>query len=354
MDETTADRWMETAFSLALEARGTTLPNPAVGCVVLDKTGKPVGRAATSPEGRPHAERKALEQAGAKARGGTLVVTLEPCVAFPGKKSPPCAAAAILAGIETVVVGATDPNPHVAGRGIHALRKSGMKVLERPLDGRVPDFYAGFGHFLATGKPRVTLKIAISSDGNMASAPGVRTAITGDESRRFVHSLRARSDLVVVGGGTVLADDPELTVRDAPGRSPRRLALWPVRGIPAEAKIWHLPENVFAAGASTRPDSLPSRIEWVQIPSSPEGLDLPELLDWCAKRNLHDVLVEPGPKLLGQMLKLGLWDELWVLRAAKPLPGGLPADPRNLLPSHPATQERVFGTDLARLWRREL
>ena len=210
---------MEEAFQIALSSRGTTLPNPSVGCLVLDKGGKVVGRASTSPSGRPHAERSALEQAGARALGGTLVVTLEPCVAFPGKKSPPCAAAAILSGVETVLVGSPDPHPQVSGRGLYALRKSGMTVVEVGLDGRIPDFYAGFGHFLSKGRPRVTLKVALSADGFVAAAQGARTDITGPEARSFVHSLRAASDAVLVGGSTARIDDPELTVRNAPGHS---------------------------------------------------------------------------------------------------------------------------------------
>ncbi|HOX53092.1 MAG TPA: hypothetical protein PKY05_16530, partial [Fibrobacteria bacterium] len=169
------NRWMEETFALALAARGTTLPNPAVGCIVLDRTGKPLAKASTHPGGRPHAERAALEKAGGKARGGTLLATLEPCVAFPGKKSPPCAAAIILSGVETVVVGARDPNPMVAGKGIHAMRKAGIEVIESPLEGRIPDFYAGFGHFLATKRPRTTLKAALSADGMATAKAGSRT-----------------------------------------------------------------------------------------------------------------------------------------------------------------------------------
>lgn len=352
MDPRIASKWMEEAFGLALEARGTTLPNPAVGCIVLDKSGKPVAKAATSKDGRPHAERKALDLAGSKARGGTLVVTLEPCVAFPGKKSPPCAAAAILAGIETVIVGAQDPNPHVGGRGIHALRKSGMKVVLHPLDGRVPDFYAGFGHFLATTTPRVTVKIAVSDDGNVSARPGERTAITGTESRRFVHSLRSRSDAILVGGRTVLADDPELTVRDVAGRSPHRLVLWPSEGIPDTAKVWANSARATAFGTRERPAPLPMSVEWVTLPAANNRIDLKELVAWCGKQGMHDLLVEPGPTLLESLLSGGLWDDLWVLRSDKPIPGGVPADPGRLLPGGTPLESRAFGADQAMLWRK--
>ncbi|HQF55588.1 MAG TPA: bifunctional diaminohydroxyphosphoribosylaminopyrimidine deaminase/5-amino-6-(5-phosphoribosylamino)uracil reductase RibD [Fibrobacteria bacterium] len=351
MDPKIASKWMEDAFALATEARGTTLPNPAVGCIVLDKAGKPVAKAATSKDGRPHAERKALDLAGSKASGGTLVVTLEPCVAFPGKKSPPCAAAAILSGIETVIVGTSDPNPHVAGRGIHALRKAGMKVVECPLEDRVPDFYAGFGRFLATGTPRVTVKIAVSSDGNVAAKPGQRTAITGAESRRFVHSLRSRSDAILVGGRTVLVDDPKLTVRDVAGRSPHRLVLWPSAGLPDTAQIWTNSARTTAFGIQERPAKLPSSVDWVRLPADGDHVDLAALVAWCGKQGMHDLLVEPGPTLLQSILAKEIWDDLWVLRSDAPLAGGVPADPRHLLPKETPQASRTLGPDQGRFWR---
>lgn len=351
MDHKTATRWMEEAFLLALGARGTTLPNPAVGCIVLDKSGKKIAQAATSPDGRPHAERKALEQAGAKARGGTLIVTLEPCVAFPGKKSPPCAAAVLLSGIESVVVGTTDPHPQVSGRGLHALRKAGMEVVECPLDGRIADFYAGFGHFLSHRIPRVTVKIAVSRDGNMAAAPGTRTPITGDESRRFTHRLRAQSDAILIGGATALADDPELTVRDAPGRTPHRLVLWPSGGLPPHLKIWSTAAPTSALGIGPRPSGLPEKVAWIALDGDANGkVDWMALLRWCGERGMHDLLIEPGPRLLDSILKKGLWDGLWVLRSNRDLPGGVPADPRQLLPQVAPVSVREFGGDTGSFW----
>lgn len=352
MDPMIAAKWMEEAFALALAARGTTLPNPAVGCLVLDKSGKVAAKAATSKDGRPHAERKALELAGAKARGGTLVVTLEPCVAFPGKKSPPCAAAAILSGIETVIVGSTDPNPLVGGKGLHALRKSGMKVVECPLDGRVPDFYAGFGHFLATKTPRLTIKIALSTDGNLAAAPGQRTAITGDESRRFTHTLRAQSDAILVGGNTVAIDDPELTVRDAPGRSPHRLVLWPRAGLNSSLKIWSNSAPTTAFGTGERPSALPATAQWVRLPAGSDSkIDLTKLLEWCGTQGMHDLLVEPGQHLLVSLLEQNLWDGMWVLRSPAPLAKGVSADPKQLLPRTIPLTKRDFGPDTGSFWQ---
>lgn len=348
----TPESLMEEAFLLALAARGTTLPNPSVGCLVLDKAGKIVARASTSPSGRPHAERQALEKAGARANGGTLVVTLEPCVAFPGKQSPPCAASVILSGVETVIVGSIDPHSQVAGKGLHALRKSGMKVVEVGLDGRIPDFYAGFGHFLSKQKPRVTLKIALSADGFMAAAPGERTAITGAPARVFVHSLRAASDAVLVGGATARTDNPELTVRDAPGRSPKRLVLWPSEGLPTSLHLWNGKPATTAYGSTPRPEGLPSVVSWKTLPTKDGGIDLEAFLTSCGQDGMHDLLVEPGPRLLESFLRTGLWDRLWVVRSHKALGSGVSGDPHGLLPKSPALRTVELGEDRAELFGR--
>lgn len=316
-------RWMEEAFDLALAARGTTLPNPAVGCIVLDRSGKPLAKASTHPGGRPHAERAALEKAGARARGGYLFATLEPCVAFPGKKSPPCAAAIILSGVETVVVGSRDPNPLVSGKGIHAMRKAGIKVVEQPLSDRIPDFYAGFGHFLSTRRPRVTLKAALSLDGMATARPGMATAITGQEARRFTHGLRAASDLVLVGGSTAGIDNPELTVRDAAGRSPRRAVLWPRDGLEPNLKLFQ-GASVMAIGCGARPATLPASAQWLEVPADGEHPSIHGMLDRLGELGFHDILVEPGPRLARAFLEAKAWDRFWLIRSPTPLEGGVP------------------------------
>lgn len=336
------------AFDLARAARGATLPNPAVGAVVWDERGKVVGKAATSPSGRPHAERQALEQAKARAQGGTMAVTLEPCVAFPGKKSPPCAAALILSGIERVIVGCEDPNPQVRGKGIHALRRAGMTVEVLDPGGRIADFYAGFGTFLATKRPRVTLKVALSADGKANAAPGRRTAITGSEARAFVHELRSLSDAILVGAGTVVADDPSLDVRDAPGPSPRPLVLSGAGALPADRKLWKNPGTVVLGGV--RPAGLPREVTFATLSANAGQADLGALLDLCGAEGIHDLLVEPGPRLLASFLRAGLWDRLWVLRGGSDFPDGAPFDPEDLLPSDAAVEERSLGADVARRW----
>jgi len=338
------------AFELARAARGETLPNPSVGAVVWDARGKLVGRAATSPSGRPHAERQALEAARKAAEGGTMAVTLEPCVAFPGKKSPPCAAALILSGIERVIVGCEDPNPQVRGKGIHALRRAGIQVDMLDPEGRIADFYAGFGVWQETKRPRVTLKVALSADGRANPAPGVRGAITGDAARAFVHRLRSVSDAVLVGASTLSIDDPRLTVRDVPGHSPRPLVLSGSSPVPAARSLWSDPRTVVLG--PRRPEGLPKGIAFAAVPSDEAGADLGAVLDLCGAEGIHDLLVEPGPKLLAAFLRAGLWDRLWVLRSPGAQPGGTPFDPEGLLPSAEPVETVSLGLDTGARWER--
>lgn len=338
---------IERAFSLARGARGSTLPNPAVGAVVWDARGRMLAEAATSPSGRPHAERAALDAAGPRARGGTMAVTLEPCVAFPGKKSPPCAAAVILAGVERVIVGCEDPNPLVRGKGIHAMRRAGIRVDVLDPEGGIGDFYAGFGRFLSSGRPRVTLKIAISADGMASAGAGERTPITGDEARRFVHGLRAVSDAVLVGGNTVAVDDPRLDVRELVGPSPTPLVLASGTPLPPERFLWSNPRTVVLA--RERPIGLPVRVRSAIFPG--EGrIDPDAVLEWCGGQGMHDLLVEPGPALLRSFLAAGAWDRLWCLRSPKKLGSGVPFDPQGLLPKADPVREVPLGSDRAMLW----
>ncbi|MCB2134325.1 MAG: bifunctional diaminohydroxyphosphoribosylaminopyrimidine deaminase/5-amino-6-(5-phosphoribosylamino)uracil reductase RibD [Rhodobacteraceae bacterium] len=201
------------ALAIALGARGlgSVWPNPAVGCVIV-RGGRIVGRGWTQPGGRPHAETVALSQAGALARGATAYVSLEPCSHH--GQTPPCAVALIGAGITRVVSAMTDPDARVSGRGHVLLRAAGVEVSEGVLGGVAAAANAGFLARIRDGRPLVTLKLALSLDGRIANAAGASRWITGPEARRRVHALRARHDAVMVGIGTALADDPELTVRD--------------------------------------------------------------------------------------------------------------------------------------------
>ncbi len=320
---------MKSALDLARKARGTTLPNPAVGAVVLDAQGNVAGSAATQPPGGMHAEALALAQAGERARGGTLIVTLEPCVDFPGKRTPACSARTIAAGVGKVVIGSLDPNPHVAGKGLEQLRQAGIEITREDPQGMLTDFYAGFGHHCATKKPRVTLKIARSRDGMATAKTGTQTAITGTQARRFVHALRADSDAILIGKGTLLADNPSLTVRDIEGNDPQRLVLW--SGELPERRF-HLYQGAPTrfAGSGPRPSGLPKSVGWIALPDGETRLDA--LIEMLGIEGVHELLVEPGPGLLAAFLQAGCWDRLWVLEGPKDIPGGVPFDPHHLLP----------------------
>lgn len=201
---------MRAALALARRGLGQTWPNPAVGCVIV-KQDRVVGRAVTAPGGRPHAETQALAMAGAEARGATAYVTLEPCSHHGG--TPPCADALATAGVARVVVALADPDPRVNGGGLSRLRDAGIVVQTGLLTDEAADVAAGFLTRVRHGRPMVTLKLASTLDGRIATASGESRWITGAEARHAVHAMRARHDAVLVGIGTVLADDPDLTCR---------------------------------------------------------------------------------------------------------------------------------------------
>jgi len=201
---------MRSALALAARGLGTTWPNPSVGCVIV-RAGRVVGRGVTAPGGRPHAETVALAMAGELAQGGTAYVTLEPCAHW--GHTPPCANALIEAGIARVVVGTRDPDARVDSQGIARLLAADIAVTEDVLGGEAREMLAGFAQRVATGRPMVTLKLATTLDGRIATHGGESQWITGEPARRAAHALRGRHDAIMVGVGTVLADNPELTCR---------------------------------------------------------------------------------------------------------------------------------------------
>jgi len=235
---------MAEAVALGEGARGRTAPNPNVGCVIV-KDGEEIARAATAPGGRPHAEAVALAEAGAKARGATLYTTLEPC-AHVSERGPTCSTSIAAAGIARVVAAIEDPDPRTAGQGFRALRKAKIKVKTGVGEADARRSLAGFLTRLALGRPRITLKLALSIDGKIAMPSGESKWITGEDARAHVHLERARSDMILVGRGTYERDRPKLDVR-LPGLeecSPRRALL--TRGEAVEG--WFrlgAPEEVF-------------------------------------------------------------------------------------------------------------
>ena len=238
-------RFMAEAIALGEAARGSTAPNPNVGCVIVSREGKVVGRGATAPGGRPHAEAVALKQAGQNSNGATVYVTLEPC-AHESERGPACSSLLVEVAPAKVVIALKDPDPRTSGKGIERLRGAGIDVKLGSGRKAAAKSLAGYLTRLELGRPRITLKLALSIDGKIALPSGESQWITGEDARRHVHFERAHSDMILVGRGTYLADKPRLDVR-LPGleeRSPRRALL--THGEAVEGwKTLHCPQDVY-------------------------------------------------------------------------------------------------------------
>ncbi len=308
---------MARALQLAENGLYTTDPNPRVGCVLV-REGRVVGEGWHARAGEPHAEVLALQAAGDLARGATAYVSLEPCNHH--GRTPPCVDALLAAGVGRVVAALEDPNPRVAGAGLARLAAAGVQVAAGLLEEQARAVNAGFLRRVAGGRPLVRVKLAASLDGRTAMASGESRWITGAAARRDVHRLRARSSAVLTGAGTVLADDPRLTVRDFDGRftPPLRVVLDPALRCPPDAAVLQGPEPSLLLHA---PGQVPPRrlmAESVQrhpVAPAPEGLDLGAVLDLLAAREVNEVLVESGATLAGAFIAAGLVDELWVYLA---------------------------------------
>jgi len=310
---------MRHALALAARGLGNTWPNPAVGCILVHsgpQGDRIVGRGWTQPGGRPHAERRALDQAGAAARGATAYVTLEPC-AHHGH-TPPCAEGLIAAGVARVVTAQTDPDPRVAGRGHAMLRTAGITVTEGVLEPEARALQAGFLKRVEQGLPFVTLKLATTLDGRIATATGESRWITGPEARRAVHALRMRHDAVMVGSGTARADDPDLTVRDMGCvRQPLRIVI--------DSRLSHSPDSRLGRTAQVVPvwlihtEAAPmaARDAWaatgarqICVPDHDGHADLNAALRALAAAGLTRLFCEGGGDLAAALLRAGLVDEL--------------------------------------------
>lgn len=306
---------MRAALALARRGLGNVWPNPAVGCVIV-KNGRVGGRGWTRRGGRPHAETEALGRTGTAAEGATAYVTLEPC-AHHGK-TPPCAEALVAAGLRRVVVALEDPDPRVCGRGIARLRKAGIKVETGVCAAEAAELNAGFFTRLEKGRPLVTLKLAASLDGRIATASGESRWITGDAARERVHLLRATHDAILVGTDTVIADDPELTCRlpGLGGHSPLRVVLDRRRRIPKTAKVFdtRLAPTWLVTAAADRADTpalSEHGIELVEIGGDTAGaLDLAAVLGALGKGGITRLLVEGGGRLAAALLRESLVDRL--------------------------------------------
>jgi diaminohydroxyphosphoribosylaminopyrimidine deaminase/5-amino-6-(5-phosphoribosylamino)uracil reductase len=353
---------MAHALRLAARGLGNVWPNPAVGCVLV-KDGLIVGRGWTQPGGRPHAEVRALQQAGPQAEGAIAYVTLEPC-AHHGQ-TPPCADALVAGGVARVVTALTDPDPRVSGKGHAILRAAGIEVTEGVMTTEATQLNAGFLKRVTQGLPFVTLKLAASLDGRTATRTGESRWITGPEARRKVHAMRMSHDAVMVGSGTALADDPDLTVRDmGAARQPVRIVL--------DRMLKHSPESRLGRAARQSPvwlihgPSAPdaARKAWegigatlIETPQTDGHLDLKASLQALAQKGLTRILSEGGSTVAAGLMKAGLVDELALFSggvligseghpALGPLALALLADaPRARL-----RETRALGPDTFSLW----
>lgn len=317
-------RFMRQAIALAKKALGRTHPNPAVGALVV-KGGKVVGRGYHLRAGAPHAEVVALKDAGAKAAKATLYSTLEPCDHH--GRTPPCTAAILEAGIARVVYGSSDPNPLVNGRGVARLRKKGVEITPHVLRAEADAINRPFFTAMEKGRAYVTLKLASTLDGKVATRDGDSKWITGEEARRRVHGLRNQVDAILVGAGTALTDDPALTTR-LPGvrgvRNPVRVVLDAGLDVPSSARVYDTFENGRAIAVCSRAadprrrKALVARgVELWEAPAKGGKVAPLPVLERLAKEGLLHVLVEGGPQVAAGFLAEGLVDELWLFLAPK-------------------------------------
>jgi diaminohydroxyphosphoribosylaminopyrimidine deaminase / 5-amino-6-(5-phosphoribosylamino)uracil reductase len=359
-------RWMTAALNLGSRSLGHTAPNPSVGAILV-KDGAAVGRGATAPGGRPHAERIAIERAGEAARGATLYVTLEPCSHF--GKSPPCADAIVDAGVARVVSAIEDPNPEVAGRGHARLRAAGIEVVVGPGAAQARRDHRGHILRVTAGRPCVTLKLAETADGFASGgAHDARLRITGQIADLRVQVMRSTHEAIMVGVGTALADDPALTVR-LPGveLKPVRVVLDTHLRLPARSRLAAAARNVptLVIAGPHAPDESARNLADLGVAIERTGLDaegrvdLSQALRALAARGITRVFSEGGPRVAARLIALGLADEVALITAGKPLGRtGVPALSEG---ARAALSDRSryrlhetldYGPDTMRVWER--
>ena len=318
-------RMMAAALRLGRRNLGWTGKNPAVGCIMVRTDGETpvvVGRGWTAPGGRPHAEREALEMAADAAKGATVYVTLEPCAHR--QKGGSCSAALIEAGVARVVGAMADPDPRTAGKGYAALEKAGIAVTDGVLAAEAALAHSGHIARITKGRPHVTLKLAVSADGMIGKREGERMMITGKQTFDAVQRMRTEFDTIMVGIGTVLVDDPRLTVRlpGLEGRTPARVILDASARLPLTSKliaeIGAAPLLVFVTPAAD-PDKVAALAETgakvFEVPPGPGGLDLGEVLAVLAEEGYQRVFAEGGAEVASSLLQGGLLDEVYLFRA---------------------------------------
>ena len=314
--------YMKRALSLAARGKGKTNPNPMVGAVIVNQ-GRIVAEAYHHQAGKPHAEILALHRAGPRARGGVLYVTLEPCCHI-RKRTPPCVPLLIQSGLVRVCVAMADPNPQVSGQGIHMLKRSRLQVTVGVLEEEAQELNVVYQHWITTGRPFVILKGAMTLDGKIATRTGQSKWITGDLARQDVHRVRSQVDAVMVGIGTVLADNPELSARGSKGATGPRMGRQPVRvvldsrlRIPFKAKIlqWvHEQPTIVCTTAQASPKKIQSLKElgvqvWI-LPQKKGRVSLKASLTELGTKGLSSVLLESGSTLNASALHEGLVNQV--------------------------------------------
>lgn len=350
---------MAHALALGRRGLGQVWPNPAVGCVIV-RDGRVLGRGWTQPGGRPHAEAMAL--AGTAAAGATAYVTLEPC-AHRSPRGPACADLLVASGVARVVTALTDPDPRTAGQGHDRLRAAGIAVTTGVLEAEARRDHAGFLMRILQGRPLVTLKLAATLDGRIATASGESRWITGEAARRMVHALRASHDAVMIGGGTARADDPVLTVRGFGAvRQPVRVVLTAGLDLPRDGQLARTAGEVPLWLVHTGGDAAPWQAlgaETIAVPSRERGVDVGAALAALGARGLTRVFCEGGGGLAASLLSAGLVDELVMFSAGRVIGAdGLPAvaalglDRLAAAPRFELVECRPVGGDVLHRWRR--
>ncbi len=314
-------RYMRLALRLAERGRGKVEPNPMVGCVIV-RGGRVIAQGWHKRFGGPHAEVNAVNDAGGRVAGATVYVTLEPCAHF--GKTPPCADFLIGRRVERVVVACRDTFPKTAGKGIARLKKAGIRVDEGLLREEARSLNAPFFKLIETGRPYVIAKWAMTLDGRIATKTGDSKWISSGAARRLAHKVRGQVDAVIVGIGTVLADDPELTCRLAKGRNPKRIVLDSMARLPLQSRLVETADDVpvVVAVSAKAPRARVERLKKLgcgvlTFPAKRGRIDVARVLDWLGSMRVTNVLVEGGGEVLGSFFDAGLVDEVLVFVGPK-------------------------------------
>lgn len=321
----TDEQYMQRALELATQAEGDTSPNPMVGCVIVDDEGNIIGEGYHHKAGEAHAEINALEEAKSLARGATAYVTLEPCAHY--GRTGPCCVALARAGIRKVVIACTDPNPKVAGQGIDYLRLQGIEVITGVCEKAAKRLNERFFTWITKKRPFITLKYAMTLDGKIATSTGDSKWITGEHARTLAHRLRKQHDAVLVGVGTVLADDPELTTRLVKGKNPIRVVLDGHLRISLMSAVLNPAAETFIFTGIEADDikanalsALPN-VQVIRLPLENGHLPILQVVQELVQRGVTSLLVEGGSEIHGAFFDAGLADRICAFISPKLIGG---------------------------------